>query len=29
MSEPDTEGYSASNGAILALTHAMAISLDP
>lgn len=27
MSEPDTEAYSASKGAILALTHAMAVSL--
>lgn len=27
MSEPDTEAYSASKGGILALTHAMAISL--
>jgi NAD(P)-dependent dehydrogenase (short-subunit alcohol dehydrogenase family) len=27
MSEPDTEPYSASKGAIVALTHAMAISL--
>ena len=27
MSEPDTEGYSASKGGLLALTHAMAISL--
>jgi NAD(P)-dependent dehydrogenase (short-subunit alcohol dehydrogenase family) len=29
MSEPGTEGYSASKGAIVALTHAMAISLGP
>ncbi len=29
MSEPDTEAYSASKGAIVALTHAMAISLGP
>lgn len=29
MSEPDTEAYSASKGGILALTHAMAISLAP
>jgi NAD(P)-dependent dehydrogenase (short-subunit alcohol dehydrogenase family) len=29
MSEPNTEAYSASKGAILALTHAMAISLGP
>lgn len=29
MSEPDTEGYSASKGGIVALTHAMAISLAP
>jgi NAD(P)-dependent dehydrogenase (short-subunit alcohol dehydrogenase family) len=27
MSEPDTEPYSASKGGIVALTHAMAISL--
>jgi NAD(P)-dependent dehydrogenase (short-subunit alcohol dehydrogenase family) len=27
MSEPDTEGYAASKGGIVALTHAMAISL--
>ncbi|HEX7057641.1 MAG TPA: glucose 1-dehydrogenase [Bacilli bacterium] len=27
MSEPNTEGYSASKGGILALTHAMAVSL--
>lgn len=27
MSEPDTEAYSASKGGILALTHAMAVSL--
>ncbi len=27
MSEPDTEGYSASKGGLVALTHAMAISL--
>ena len=27
MSEPGTEGYSASKGGIVALTHAMAISL--
>ncbi|NOX87675.1 MAG: SDR family oxidoreductase [Calditrichaeota bacterium] len=29
MSEPDTEAYSASKGGILALTHALAISLGP
>jgi len=29
MSEPDTEAYAASKGGILALTHAMAISLGP
>ena len=29
MSEPDTESYSASKGGIVALTHAMAISLGP
>jgi NAD(P)-dependent dehydrogenase (short-subunit alcohol dehydrogenase family) len=29
MSEPDTEPYSASKGGIVALTHAMAISLGP
>jgi NAD(P)-dependent dehydrogenase (short-subunit alcohol dehydrogenase family) len=29
MSEPNTEAYSASKGGILALTHAMAISLAP
>lgn len=29
MSEPDTEGYSASKGGIVALTHSMAISLGP
>jgi NAD(P)-dependent dehydrogenase (short-subunit alcohol dehydrogenase family) len=29
MSEPGTEGYSASKGGIVALTHAMAISLSP
>jgi NAD(P)-dependent dehydrogenase (short-subunit alcohol dehydrogenase family) len=29
MSEPNTEAYSASKGGILALTHAMAISLGP
>jgi len=29
MSEPDTEAYAASKGAIVALTHAMAISLGP
>lgn len=29
MSEPDTEAYSASKGGVLALTHAMAISLTP
>lgn len=29
MSEPDTEAYSASKGGIVALTHAMAISLGP
>jgi NAD(P)-dependent dehydrogenase (short-subunit alcohol dehydrogenase family) len=29
MSEPNTESYSASKGGILALTHALAISLGP
>lgn len=29
MSEPDTEAYSASKGAIFSLTHALAISLGP
>jgi NAD(P)-dependent dehydrogenase (short-subunit alcohol dehydrogenase family) len=29
MSEPNTEAYSASKGGIVALTHAMAISLAP
>jgi NAD(P)-dependent dehydrogenase (short-subunit alcohol dehydrogenase family) len=29
MSEPDTEAYSASKGGILALTHALAMSLSP
>jgi len=29
MSEPDTEGYSASKGGIVALTHALALSLAP
>jgi NAD(P)-dependent dehydrogenase (short-subunit alcohol dehydrogenase family) len=29
MSEPDTEAYSAAKGGILALTHALAISLGP
>jgi NAD(P)-dependent dehydrogenase (short-subunit alcohol dehydrogenase family) len=29
MSEPDTEAYAASKGGIVALTHAMAISLGP
>ncbi len=29
MSEPGTEAYSASKGAIVALTHAMAVSLGP
>lgn len=29
MSEPDTESYSATKGGILALTHALAISLGP
>lgn len=29
MSEPGTEGYSASKGGIMALTHAMAVSLAP
>lgn len=29
MSEPNTEGYSAAKGGILALTHAMALSLAP
>lgn len=29
MSEPNTEGYSASKGGIVALTHALAMSLSP
>jgi len=29
MSEPNTEGYAASKGGIVALTHALAISLSP
>jgi NAD(P)-dependent dehydrogenase (short-subunit alcohol dehydrogenase family) len=29
MSEPDSEAYAASKGGILALTHAMAVSLGP
>lgn len=29
MSEPDTEAYAASKGGLLALTHAMAVSLGP
>ena len=29
MSEPDTESYSATKGAMIALTHAMAVSLGP
>lgn len=29
MSEPDTEAYAASKGGVVALTHAMAISLGP
>ncbi|WP_298215393.1 SDR family oxidoreductase [Acidocella sp.] len=29
MSEPDTESYAASKGGLLALTHALAISLGP
>jgi NAD(P)-dependent dehydrogenase (short-subunit alcohol dehydrogenase family) len=29
MSEPNTEAYSATKGGILALTHALAISLGP
>ena len=29
MSEPNTESYSASKGGLLALTHALAISLAP
>jgi hypothetical protein len=29
MSEPDTESYSASKGGIIALTHALAMSLAP
>ncbi|MGE4480740.1 SDR family oxidoreductase [Acidocella sp.] len=29
MSEPDTEAYAASKGGLLALTHALAISLGP
>ena len=29
MSEPNTEAYSASKGGLVALTHALAISLGP
>ncbi|MBC9208611.1 SDR family oxidoreductase [Roseomonas aerophila] len=29
MSEPDTESYSASKGGLMALTHALAVSLGP
>jgi len=29
MSEPNTESYSASKGGLLALTHALAVSLGP
>ena len=29
QSEPDTEGYSASKGGLVALTHALAVSLGP
>lgn len=29
MSEPDTEAYAASKGGVLALTHALAVSLGP
>ena len=29
MSEPDTEAYSASKGGVVALTHALAVSLGP
>jgi hypothetical protein len=29
MSEPNTESYAASKGGLLALTHALAISLGP
>jgi NAD(P)-dependent dehydrogenase (short-subunit alcohol dehydrogenase family) len=29
MSEPNSEAYAASKGAIVALTHAMAVSLGP
>jgi NAD(P)-dependent dehydrogenase (short-subunit alcohol dehydrogenase family) len=29
MSEPDTEAYSASKGGLIALTHALAVSLGP
>ena len=29
MSEPDTESYAAAKGALLALTHALAVSLGP
>jgi NAD(P)-dependent dehydrogenase (short-subunit alcohol dehydrogenase family) len=29
MSEPDTESYSATKGGIVALTHALAVSLGP
>ena len=29
MSEPDTEAYAASKGGLVALTHALAISLGP
>ena len=29
MSEPNTEAYSASKGGLLALTHALAVSMGP
>jgi NAD(P)-dependent dehydrogenase (short-subunit alcohol dehydrogenase family) len=29
MSEPDTEAYAASKGGLVALTHALAVSLGP
>ena len=29
MSEPDTESYAASKGGLVALTHALAVSLGP
>jgi NAD(P)-dependent dehydrogenase (short-subunit alcohol dehydrogenase family) len=29
QSEPDTEAYSASKGGLVALTHALAVSLGP